>query len=101
MTRAKGKAIKKAQASDRQIERPSGPLYITGCNIGELKSFIEGLPDDMTIALETSDHDAVPLSFSRVVTSENPRGESEQIALFHQVTKESLNKMKAAIAGKK
>jgi len=75
-----------------------GPVYVTGNTIKELKSFISELPDDITISLETSPHNAAPLAFDRVVTGTNPRGKSEQIALFHQVTKESLGAIRAQAA---
>ena len=105
MAKAKGKATKTTfndgPLTLNDLKTHDGPFYVTGNNIKELSSFISGLPGDITIALEDKPHSAVPIAFDRVVPVENPRGESEHIALFHIVNRELLDKIKAdAAAGK-
>lgn len=76
MTRAKGKAIKKARTmfSDGPVSLDelkvrnniTGPLYITGSTVGELMNQLADLPEDMLVLLETNDDEAVGIGFDRV-----------------------------------
>jgi hypothetical protein len=69
-------------------------LKVTGSTVAELMYQLAKLPKDMIVMLEETDGNAIGLGFERVAATIDEDGKKYEVALFHRVNQEWLDKMK-------